>query len=154
MENKEYFKVIEYIKEQMKNGTIQIGGKLETERKLSEKLGISRPSIREALRSMENIGLIEVMGLAVLPARLKTEMEQLEAAILSKEDLTKDETLAIHADWAAEVVNKHPEMKEDNIHEIIQQEIGLVFAKVLEHAGVYKRDMVGKEAFMKFIHTL
>lgn len=59
MENKEYFKVIEYIKEQMKNGTIQIGGKLETERKLSEKLGISRPSIREALRSMENIGLIE-----------------------------------------------------------------------------------------------
>lgn len=59
MGNKEYFKVIEYIKEQMKNGTIQIGGKLETERKLSEKLGISRPSIREALRSMENIGLIE-----------------------------------------------------------------------------------------------
>ncbi|WP_410496548.1 GntR family transcriptional regulator [Cellulosilyticum sp. ST5] len=59
MENKEYIKVIEYIKEQMKNGTIQIGGKLETERKLSEKLGISRPSIREALRSMENIGLIE-----------------------------------------------------------------------------------------------
>ena len=59
MQNKEYFKVIEYIKEQMKNGAIKIGDKLETERKLSEQLGISRPSIREALRSMENIGLIE-----------------------------------------------------------------------------------------------
>ncbi len=59
MENKEYFKVIEYVKEQMKSGALQVGSKLETERKLSEKLGISRPSIREALKSMENIGLIE-----------------------------------------------------------------------------------------------
>ncbi|HAB60200.1 MAG TPA: UDP-glucose--hexose-1-phosphate uridylyltransferase [Lachnospiraceae bacterium] len=117
-------------------------------------LGVYHPHAELHHIKKENIGLIEVMGLAVLPARLKTEMEQLEAAILAKEDLTKDETLAIHADWAAEVINKHPEMKEDNIHEIIQQEIGLVFAKVLEHAGVYKRDMVGKEAFMRFIHTL
>lgn len=117
-------------------------------------LGVYHPHAELHHIKKENIGLIEVMGLAVLPARLKTEMEQLEAAILAKEDLTKDETLAIHADWAAEVVNKHPEMNEDNIHEIIQQEIGLVFAKVLEHAGVYKRDMVGKEAFMRFIHTL
>lgn len=117
-------------------------------------LGVYHPHAELHHIKKENIGLIEVMGLAVLPARLKTEMEQLEAAILAKEDLTKDETLAIHAEWAAEVINKHPEMKEDNIHEIIQQEIGLVFAKVLEHAGVYKRDMVGKEAFMRFIHTL
>lgn len=117
-------------------------------------LGVYHPHAELHHIKKENIGLIEVMGLAVLPARLKTEMEQLEAAILAKEDLTKDETLAIHADWAVEVVNKHPEMKEDNIHEIIQQEIGLVFAKVLEHAGVYKRDVAGKEAFMRFIHTL
>ena len=117
-------------------------------------LGVYHPHAELHHIKKENIGLIEVMGLAVLPARLKTEMEQLEAAILAKEDLTKDETLAIHADWAAEVVNKHPDMKEDTIHEIIQQEIGLVFAKVLEHAGVYKRDVAGKEAFMRFIHML
>nr|WP_294492026.1 UDP-glucose--hexose-1-phosphate uridylyltransferase [uncultured Anaerosporobacter sp.] len=117
-------------------------------------LGVYHPHAELHHIKKENIGLIEVMGLAVLPARLKTEMEQLEAAILANEDITKDETLAIHADWAAEVVNKHPEMKEDNIHEIIQQEIGLVFAKVLEHAGVYKRDVAGKEAFMRFIHML
>lgn len=117
-------------------------------------LGVYHPHAELHHIKKENIGLIEVMGLAVLPARLKTEMEQLEAAILAKEDLTKDETLRVHADWAAEVVNKHPNMKEDTIHEIIQQEIGLVFAKVLEHAGVYKRDVAGKEAFMRFIHTL
>lgn len=117
-------------------------------------LGVYHPHAELHHIKKENIGLIEVMGLAVLPARLKTEMEKLEAAILAKEDLVKDETLAIHADWAAEVINKHPEMNEDNIHEIIQQEIGLVFAKVLEHAGVYKRDVAGKEAFMRFIYSL
>ena len=117
-------------------------------------LGLYHPHAELHHIKKENIGLIEVMGLAVLPARLKTEMEQLEAAILAKEELTKNETLRVHADWAAKVINKHPEMNEDNIHEIIQQEIGLVFAKVLEHAGVYKRDVAGKEAFMRFIHTL
>lgn len=117
-------------------------------------LGVYHPHAELHHIKKENIGLIEVMGLAVLPARLKTEMEKLEAAIIAKEDLVKDETLAIHADWAAEVINKHPEMNEDNIHEIIQQEIGLVFAKVLEHAGVYKRDVAGKEAFMRFIYSL
>ncbi len=117
-------------------------------------LGVYHPHAELHHIKKENIGLIEVMGLAVLPARLKTEMEQLEAAIIAKEDLTKDETLRVHADWAVEVINKHPEMNADNIHEIIQQEIGLVFAKVLEHAGVYKRDLAGKEAFMRFIYTL
>lgn len=117
-------------------------------------LGVYHPHAELHHIKKENIGLIEVMGLAVLPARLKTEMEQLEAAILGKEDLTKDETLAIHADWAAEVISKHPEMNVDNIHDIIQEEIGIVFAKVLEHAGVYKRDEVGKEAFMRFIRSL
>lgn len=117
-------------------------------------LGLYHPHAELHHIKKENIGLIEVMGLAVLPARLKTEMEQLEAAILAKVDIKKDEALAIHADWAEEVMNKHPEMNEDNIHDIIQEEIGIVFAKVLEHAGVYKRDVAGKEAFMRFIHTL
>lgn len=117
-------------------------------------LGLYHPHAELHHIKKENIGLIEVMGLAVLPARLKTEMEQLEAAILAKVDIKKDEALAIHADWAEEVMNKHPEMNEDNIHDIIQEEVGIVFAKVLEHAGVYKRDVAGKEAFMRFIHTL
>lgn len=117
-------------------------------------LGVYHPHAELHHIKKENIGLIEVMGLAVLPARLKIEMEKLEAAILAKEDLTKDETIAKHADWAEEVINKHPEINESNIHEIIQKEIGLVFAQVLEHAGVYKRDEAGKEAFKRFIHTL
>ncbi len=117
-------------------------------------LGVYHPHAELHHIKKENIGLIEVMGLAVLPARLKTEMEQLEAAILVKEDITRDETLAKHADWAKEVMDKHPEMNEDSIHDIIQQEIGLVFVKVLEHSGVFKRDEAGKEAFMRFIHTL
>ncbi|WP_455717538.1 UDP-glucose--hexose-1-phosphate uridylyltransferase, partial [Anaerosporobacter sp.] len=117
-------------------------------------LGVYHPHAELHHIKKENIGLIEVMGLAVLPARLKTEMEMLEAAILAKADLTKDETLAKHADWATEVINKHPEINKDTIHDIIQQEIGLVFVKVLEHAGVFKRDEAGKEAFIRFIHTL
>ncbi|WP_310603819.1 UDP-glucose--hexose-1-phosphate uridylyltransferase [Anaerosporobacter sp.] len=117
-------------------------------------LGVYHPHAELHHIKKENIGLIEVMGLAVLPARLKTEMEQLETALLAKEDIAKNEALAIHADWAVEVVNKHPEMNADNIHEIIQEEIGIVFAKVLEHAGVYKRDVEGKEAFMRFVETL
>lgn len=117
-------------------------------------LGVYHPHAELHHIKKENIGLIEVMGLAVLPARLKTEIERLEAAILAKEDLTKDETIAKHADWAAEVVKKHPGMNEATIHDIIQQEIGLVFVKVLEHAGVFKRDEAGKEAFMRFIQTL
>jgi UDPglucose--hexose-1-phosphate uridylyltransferase len=117
-------------------------------------LGVYHPHAELHHIKKENIGLIEVMGLAVLPARLKTEMEQLEEAILAKEDIRKDETLAKHADWAEDVMSKHPEINESNIHDIIQEEIGLVFAKVLEHAGVYKRDEAGKEAFIRFIHSL
>lgn len=117
-------------------------------------LGVYHPHAELHHIKKENIGLIEVMGLAVLPARLKTEMEQLERAILAKEDITKDEVLAKHADWADMIVKKHTELNESNIHAIIQEEIGMVFAKVLEHAGVFKRDEKGKKAFMRFINSL
>ena len=102
----------------------------------------------------ENIGLIEVMGLAVLPARLKNEMAQLETAILSGADLRKDETLAKHADWVDSFKTKYDSITKENVEKIIKDEIGLVFSKVLEHAGVYKRDADGKAAFLRFINSV
>ena len=101
----------------------------------------------------ENIGLIEVMGLAVLPARLKKEMAELEQAILNHEDLRQNETMAAHADWAEEWLSKY-EITDSNIHSIVQKEIGIVFTKVLEDAGVYKRTEEGKAAFKRFVKSL
>jgi UDPglucose--hexose-1-phosphate uridylyltransferase len=102
----------------------------------------------------ENIGLIEVMGLAVLPARLKEEMELLADYILSGKNLRENDLLKKHADWAEEFRNNYSEISENNIHMIIQSEIGKVFLKVLEHAGVYKRNEAGQKAFDEFIATL
>lgn len=102
----------------------------------------------------ENIGLIEVMGLAVLPSRLKKEMERLEKAILNSEDLRANETLEKHADWVEQWITKYDVITKETISKIIQEEIGIVFAKVLEHAGVYKRDEKGKQAFIRFIEQL
>ena len=101
----------------------------------------------------ENIGLIEVMGLAVLPARLKKEMAELEQANLNREDLRQNETVATHAEWAEGWIPKY-KITDSNIHSIIQKEIGIVFAKVLEDAGVYKRTDEGKAAFKRFIESL
>ena len=98
----------------------------------------------------ENIGLIEVMGLAVLPARLKDEMENLASAILTGKEIRADEELAKHADWVEEFLPRHPELNKENIHSILQQEIGQVFVKVLEDAGVFKCDPAGREAFRRF----
>ncbi len=102
----------------------------------------------------ENIGLIEVMGLAVLPARLKKEMSDLSVAILNGDDLSANEVLAKHADWVKEFMPKYADVNKDNIDKILQDEIGIVFAKVLEHAGVYKRDEKGIAAFKKFISSV
>ena len=102
----------------------------------------------------ENIGLIEVMGLAVLPARLKGEMAALEEAILQGNDLRSDETLAKHADWVEGFLPRYPEVNADNIHSIIRKEIGLVFMQVLEDAGVYKRTQQGREGFERFLDSL
>lgn len=98
----------------------------------------------------ENIGLIEVMGLAVLPSRLKTELKDVENAILENKDLSENETTAKHADWVASFKDNYTFTK-DNAEDIIRKEVGIVFAKVLEHAGVYKRDAEGKEAFLRFV---
>jgi len=113
-------------------------------------LGVFHPHAELHHIKKENIGLIEVMGLAVLPARLKNEMALLEKAMLENRDIRKDEVLAKHADWADEVRRKYGELTKDNISGIIRDEIGLVFSHVLEHAGVFKRTEEGRRAFLKF----
>ena len=116
--------------------------------------GLYHPSADLHHIKKENIGLIEVMGLAILPARLKQEMADLEEAILNGSDLRAGESIAKHADWAEKWIPAYPDLNRDNIHSIIRKEIGLVFARVLECAGVYKRTPEGKEGFMRFIDSL
>jgi UDPglucose--hexose-1-phosphate uridylyltransferase len=117
-------------------------------------LGVYHPHAELHHIKKENIGLIEVMGLAVLPARLKDEMANLEKAILNGEDIRKDEVLEKHADWVDGFMPKYSDINKDNIKEIIRNEIGEVFMHVLEDAGVYKRTKEGQEAFDRFISTI
>lgn len=101
----------------------------------------------------ENIGLIEVMGLAVLPARLKDELDGVARALVRGDDLRRDETLAKHADWVDELKTRYT-FTAENAEEILRQEVGAVFAQVLEHAGVFKRTPEGQEAFLRFIQSV
>ncbi len=101
----------------------------------------------------ENIGLIEVMGLAVLPSRLATEIGEMEQAMLEGKAFDTP-SLAPHAAWAADVLARHPEFGKDNARAILEQEIGKVFAEVLEDAGVFKRNEEGKAAFLRFTASL
>ncbi len=117
-------------------------------------LGVYHPHAKLHHIKKENIGLIEVMGLAVLPSRLKQEMALLKDAILTGSDLEKDEMLQKHAEWVAEFLPSYPEINGENIDEILRQEIGKVFVQVLEDAGVYKCTPEGREAFLKFVKTL
>lgn len=117
-------------------------------------LGVFHPHANLHHIKKENIGLIEVMGLAVLPARLKKEMADLEQAILTGEDIRRDEVLLKHADWVEEFLPKYETVNAENIHGIIQKEIGLVFMQVLEDAGVYKRTEEGQAGFDRFIDSL
>lgn len=117
-------------------------------------LGVYHPHAELHHIKKENIGLIEVMGLAVLPSRLKEELEGLTEAISEKKDLRQIEMLEKHADWVEEFSKNYSnlaDLEKDAIMEILKKETGIVFGKVLEHAGVYKRDEKGKEAFMRFI---
>ena len=117
-------------------------------------LGVYHPHAELHHIKKENIGLIEVMGLAVLPSRLKAELEQLADAILAKEDIRQNEVLEKHADWVEEFLPKYDDISKDNVMDIIKKEVGIVFEKVLEHAGVYKRNAEGMEAFQRFIDSL
>ena len=115
-------------------------------------LGVYHPHQELHHIKKENIGLIEVMGLAVLPSRLKGEMEKLAQVLVTEgtEGVRRDKLIEKHADWAEEISKKN-NITAENVHEVLQKEIGIVFAKVLEHAGVYKRNKDGKAAFERFI---
>lgn len=116
-------------------------------------LGVYHPHAELHHIKKENIGLIEVMGLAVLPARLKREMDLLKNAILAGKDLRANETLEKHADWAYAFMRRR-KVTAKNIDRVIEEEIGRVFAEVLVHAGVYKCDAEGRAAFDRFIASV
>lgn len=117
-------------------------------------LGVYHPHAKLHHIKKENIGLIEVMGLAVLPARLQEELAQLEKALLNGTDIQEDEQLKKHADWVDEIRTKYQDINPENVTDILQDEVGMIFAEVLEHAGVYKRDKEGREAFLRFVRSV
>lgn len=114
-------------------------------------LGVYHPHANLHHIKKENIGLIEVMGLAVLPARLKDEMAELSDALVTGKDLRSTDTLKSHAEWAEGFVSKYDSITEENVMDIIRNEIGIVFKEVLMDAGVYKCTEEGRAAFQRFI---
>ncbi len=113
-------------------------------------LGVYHPHAERHHIKKENIGLIEVMGLAVLPGRLNKELADLKEAILGGKDVRSDEALSKHADWVDEMKTKFT-FTAENTEEILQQEVGRIFTHVLEDAGVYKNTAEGRDAFMRFV---
>lgn len=139
----------------MKNGVYELDLVLRNNITTEEHpLGVYHPHAKLHHIKKENIGLIEVMGLAVLPARLKKEMEELADAILSGADIRANEMLEKHADWVEEFLPKYSDVNETNIMDILHDEIGLVFNQVLEDAGVYKQTEEGQKAFERFVRSL
>ena len=116
-------------------------------------LGVYHPHAKLHHIKKENIGLIEVMGLAVLPGRLRKELDELQAAILAGDDLRQYEALAKHADWVDELKSRYT-FTRDNTAEILRREVGAVFEEVLEDAGVYKTDAAGRAAFLRFVDAV
>lgn len=114
-------------------------------------LGIFHPRASYHHIKKENIGLIEVMGLAVLPSRLSAEITGLKQALLTGKDISEDKTLASHADWLHDIRQKYSGFSEENVDDILRDEIGLVFMRVLEDCGIYKNTDEGHMAFMRFI---
>ena len=117
-------------------------------------LGVYHPHAQYHHIKKENIGLIEVMGLAVLPSRLKEELELLADYIVNGKDIRSNEKIEKHADWVEEFLPSYDNITEENVMEILQKEVGIVFTHVLEDAGVYKCTEQGRADFLKFIHTL
>lgn len=117
-------------------------------------LGVYHPHSELHHIKKENIGLIEVMGLAVLPARLVEELDAVGDALLKNKDMSEDEKTSSHKEWAMDVKARHPELNEDNVQEILRDEVGDVFVEVLRHAGVYKCDEAGRKAFDKFVEQV
>ena len=117
-------------------------------------LGVYHPHEKLHHIKKENIGLIEVMGLAVLPARLKEELALLAGYMTEGKDIRSSETIAKHADWVEEFLPKYKTVTEENVMDILKTEVGRVFAEVLEDAGVYKRTGEGRAAFLRFTDSV
>ena len=118
-------------------------------------LGVYHPHAKLHHIKKENIGLIEVMGLAVLPSRLKAEMADVEAALAAHTPAAEyGESIQKHAEWAMDILARHPELNAENVHSIVQDEVGHVFEQVLEDAGVYKMDAAGRAGFERFLSTI
>ena len=118
-------------------------------------LGVYHPHAKLHHIKKENIGLIEVMGLAVLPSRLKAEMTDVEAALVAHAPAAEyGENIQKHAEWAMDILARHPELNAENVHTIVQDEIGHVFAEVLVDAGVYKMDTAGRAGFERFLASI
>lgn len=101
----------------------------------------------------ENIGLIEVMGLAVLPSRLKTEIAMLKQALLNGDDIAQIEEIAKHKEWADMIKSKYT-LTQDNCEDILKEEIGIIFTAILEQCGVFERTQTGKKQFIKFMQSV
>ncbi len=120
-------------------------------------LGIFHPHEEVHHIKKENIGLIEVMGLAVLPGRLKEELTQLGVALVSdnfEESIRGNEDIEKHLKWAVEIKQNYKDLTESNVEEILKKEVGLIFSTILEHCGVFKRDQEGQRAFVRFLETI
>lgn len=117
-------------------------------------LGLFHPHEEWHHIKKENIGLIEVMGLAVLPARLKEELAATEQKLIDGSDLKADEKTAKHAEWAETLRKKYGKFREENVSEIVRKETGIVFSHVLEDAGVFKCSEAGDRAFLRWIRSV
>lgn len=117
-------------------------------------LGLYHPHAEYHNIKKENIGLIEVMGLAVLPSRLKQELETLAEYIVEGKDISENEMIEKHTKWVEKFLTKYDTITKENVMDILKEEVGIVFTKVLEDAGVYKCTEEGRTAFARFLNTL
>ncbi len=140
----------------IRNGKYELDLVLRNNRTTKEyPLGIFHPHNEVHHIKKENIGLIEVMGLAVLPARLKAELAKVEEYFIAgKADISDDEQVAKHADWYKQLREKYTDLKADEVDDMLKAEVGKVFMEVLLHAGVFKRNIQGIQAFDKFVKSL
>lgn len=139
----------------MRDGRYELDLVLRNNRTTKEyPLGIFHPHAELHHIKKENIGLIEVMGLAVLPARLLGEMETLKKVLVSGGDVSGEPSIAAHAEWALDIQDRYPELGADNVGAILEKEIGIAFSRVLEHCGVFKDTKEGREQMKRFIASV
>lgn len=140
----------------MQGGAYELDLVLRNNRSSDEHpLGIFHPHSEVHHIKKENIGLIEVMGLAILPARLEQELKLIRKALIEgNDDISKEESIIKHEDWYQEIRTKYTKITSQNVDEVLQKEVGLKFLTVLSHAGVFKRNEIGMRAFNKFVAKL